>query len=87
VYASVRGRDSIVVYAIDDVSGSLTYLGHTGCGGRSPRHFTIDPEGRYLLAANQSSDSVVSFAIDRDTGGLRQVASLDIPKPACVVFA
>jgi 6-phosphogluconolactonase len=87
VYASVRGRDSIVVYSIDDVSGALTYLGHTGCGGRSPRHFAIEPDGRYLLAANQSSDSVVSFALDCASGTLRQVAAIGVPKPACVVFA
>ena len=30
-------------------------------GGKTPRNFGIDPTGRYLLAANQDSDSIVVF--------------------------
>jgi 6-phosphogluconolactonase len=47
----------------------------------------VDPSGKYLLAANQDSDSVVTFAIDAKTGALKQVGEpLNVPMPVCVFF-
>jgi 6-phosphogluconolactonase len=43
---------------------------HTFTGAKVPRNFVIEPGGRWLLAANQNSDSVVSFAIDPKSGKL-----------------
>ena len=70
LYGSNRGHDSIVVFAIDDKTGRLTYVEHEPTGGSTPRGFGIDPTGTYLLAANQRSDSVVVFRIDAATGRL-----------------
>ncbi|MEI6198272.1 MAG: beta-propeller fold lactonase family protein, partial [Verrucomicrobiota bacterium] len=55
--------------------------------GRTPRFFAIDPAGRWLLAANQGSDSVVVFALDPETGKLKPAGqSIPIGSPVCAVF-
>lgn len=68
VYASNRGHDSIAVFSTDD-TGDLTLIAHTKTGGKTPRHFDIDPRGELLVVANQGSESVddgslVSFAVE-----------------------
>jgi 6-phosphogluconolactonase len=85
LYASNRGHDSLVIYAIEAETGWLTLVGHEPTQGRTPRHFTLDGHGRYLLVANQDSDTVVVFRRDVETGGLTAVAPpTPIPTPACL---
>jgi 6-phosphogluconolactonase len=85
LYGSNRGHDSIVIYAIDPMSGMLSSIGHKSTQGKTPRHFMIDPEGAFLLAANQDSDNLVAFKIDSISGELSQVGSeLYVPTPVCV---
>ena len=56
-------------------------------GGRWPRHFAIDPTGSYLLVANQESDTVNVFAVDRKTGRLTPTGeSAAVSATACVRF-
>ena len=87
LYASNRGHDSVVVYAIDQETGKLTYVENEKTGGRTPRNFGIDPTGKYLLAANQSTGFVVVFRIDGETGALEPTGqSVDQPSPVCVKF-
>jgi 6-phosphogluconolactonase len=87
LYASNRGHDSIVIYAIDQQSGKLTLVGHESTQGKTPRNFGIDPTGAYLLAANQQSDSVVAFKIDKTSGKLTPTgATAHIAAPVCVRF-
>jgi 6-phosphogluconolactonase len=87
LYASNRGHDSIVVYAIDQKKGTLTLIADVPTGGKEPRHFAIDPTGDFLLAENQLSDSIVEFRIDPATGGLTPTGqTLSVPSPVCVVF-
>ncbi|NJN54759.1 MAG: lactonase family protein [Anaerolineae bacterium] len=76
LYASNRGHDSLVIYAIDEATGLLTLVGHESTQGKTPRHFTMDAHGRFLLAANQDSDTVVVFRRDEETGRLTAVAPL-----------
>jgi 6-phosphogluconolactonase len=87
LYASNRGHDSIVVYAIDRRSGMLNQVADVPTGGKEPRHFAIDPSGHFLLAENQLSDSIVEFRIDAATGKLTATGeTLSVPSPVCVVF-
>jgi 6-phosphogluconolactonase len=64
----------------------LTPVGHQSTGGKTPRNFGIDPTGSFVLAANQSSDSVVVFRVDQQSGKLTQAASIEVPTPVCVKF-
>ncbi len=85
VYASNRGHDSIVAFAIDQESGALTLVGHTPSGGATPRNFAVTPSGRHLLVANQNGDSIVVFERDSALGSLRNTGvEMQIGTPVCV---
>jgi 6-phosphogluconolactonase len=87
LYASNRGDDSIVIYAIDGSKGTLTQVGKVSTGGKEPRNFEIDPTGKLLFAENQKSDNVVVFRIDQKTGQLAPTGKvLDVGAPVCLRF-
>ncbi len=87
VYGSLRAHDSIVILAVDEESGHLSLLGHESTQGHTPRNFALDPSGRYLLAANQDSHTIVSFRIDGETGLLTPTGyGIDVPTPACITM-
>lgn len=82
LYASNRGEDTLVVFAIAPTDGALTLVERISCGGRGPRHFTLDPTGRWLLCGNQDSATVAVFRRDGGTGrigGPIQEVPLDSP--------
>jgi 6-phosphogluconolactonase len=88
LYGSNRGHDSLVVYAIDDSTGRLSFVQHHPCLGRTPRDFGIDPTGRFLLVANQDSDAMIVFRIDPESGRLADAGQrAEIGTPMCVKFA
>jgi 6-phosphogluconolactonase len=87
LYASNRGHDSIAVFRLDAESGLPTFVEAVRTLGRTPRFFTLAPDGRLLFALNEDSDSIVAFDVDRD-GRLvapRQVAACG--SPVCMVFS
>jgi 6-phosphogluconolactonase len=88
LYASNRGDDSIALFAIDPLRQTLTPIDHTPTLGKTPRHFTLDPTGNFLLAANQDSGDIVVFRIQPHTGQLTPVGGpvKDAPFPVCVLF-
>ena len=92
LYASNRGlngntEQTIVMYHIDEQAGTLTYLGKQDTKGLVPRDFEIDPSGQFLLVANQDSDSVVTFKIDKATGRLKETGLVaTIKTPVCLKF-
>jgi 6-phosphogluconolactonase len=86
-YAADRFDDIIVTFAISPDTGRLTLLNRTSCGGKVPRHLTLDPSGRWLLVANQASDNISVLARDPRTGQLTAGKSVPLSKPQCLVFA
>jgi len=85
IYGSNRGHDSIVIFAIDEETGKLTYIGNEPTRGKTPRNFAIDPTGTFLLAENQRSNNIVTFRIDRQTGKLISTGHIiEIPSPVCI---
>ena len=81
------GRDSIVIFRVDERTGFLTAAGSVPSGGRTPRHFKIAPGGRFLVMGNQNGNTIVVFAIDSNTGALSRVGEpIAIDAPACFVF-
>lgn len=88
VYGSNRGHDSIVVYQRDAATGSLKLLQHASCGGKIPRHFKIDPTGKWLLCAHMDSNTISVLPLDPATGLLgAPVATVASPSPICLLFA
>ena len=87
LYVTNRGHDSIAQYAVDASKGTLTLVGHTPSGGRTPRNITIDPTNQYLISANQAGENIVVFKIDAKTGGLTPTgATGPVPQPGGVFF-
>ncbi len=91
VYGSNRGsgdgHDSLAVFRVG-TDGRLAAVGHLDVGGRAPRHFAIDPSGRWLLVALQDSDSIVVFRLDPATGLPKATgARLQLSRPVCLLFA
>ncbi len=88
LYASVRRHDSIAIFAVAPDGSALTLIGNEPTRGRTPRHFALSPDGRLLVAANQDSDSLVTFRVDAETGKLTPTGhSAVVPSPACVLIA
>ena len=84
IYGSNRGHDSIVSFSIDE-AGRLAEPEHVSTRGAHPRYFGLDLSGRWLLAANQSSDNVVVFALNE--GRPRDVVcETSVPRPVCLLF-
>lgn len=86
LYASNRGHDSIVIYAIDQNTGLLEYVDIIPSGGKTPRNFAIDPTGNYLLVCNQDTDNIVVFRINQKSGKLSKVSEYSMPTPVCIKF-
>jgi 6-phosphogluconolactonase len=85
VYASNRGHDSIAVFNVENKTGALELKTITDSGGAGPRDFNIDPAGNFLLAANQNSDNLLVFSIDKQ-GNLEKKGDYPVPSPVCLVF-
>ncbi len=86
VYATLRGHDSVSVFAAKK-SGKLTFVQNISSGGKVPRGLGIDPTGRWLFTGNQKSDNVAEFSIEAKTGKLTATGiELRIGSPVDVKF-
>jgi 6-phosphogluconolactonase len=84
---TVRGPDTIGVFSIDPKDGTLTPVEHVLTGGIMPRNFTIDPSGKFLMAANQLSNNIVIFSINGVTGRLSPTGrEIKVDTPVCLKF-
>ncbi|MFC0575703.1 lactonase family protein [Paraburkholderia solisilvae] len=88
VYASNRGdANEIVIYAVDPSNGHLREVGRQSSLGKSPREFSIDPTGHWLIVGNQNSDTAYVFRRDLQSGLLdANPARLDIGAPVDFVW-
>jgi 6-phosphogluconolactonase len=87
VIVSNRGENSLVVFAIDGLRGALTLRQRVACAGKTPRQFTLDQTGRWLLCGNQDSGTVTVFSVDRNQQISGPVQTLAIPMPQMILFA
>jgi 6-phosphogluconolactonase len=87
VYAADRFDDVLVSFKVDAATGKLTKLGSSKYGGKTPRHIALDPTERWLLVANQDSDTISVVKRDAKTGLLAESGrEFPIVKPQCLVF-
>lgn len=88
LYGSNRGHNSIAVYNIDRMKGTLTWIQDEPTQGKIPRGFAIEPSGHFLLAANQNSDNIAILRIDPTTGQLSSTGkTINAPAPVDIKFA
>lgn len=87
VFASNRGHNSIVVYKVISERGELELVKRESCEGRTPRHFVLTPDGRWMLVENQDSDNVAVFAVNARTGELKSTGQkYELGAPVCAVL-
>jgi 6-phosphogluconolactonase len=88
LYASNRaGIDTISAFSINPTKGTLQLKNEYPTMGKTPRNFAIDPTGKFLLAANQESNNIVTFRIDAITGALSPTGDVvEAPAPVCITF-
>lgn len=88
LYASNRGgSNTIAIFSINPSVGMLKMKGIVEARGKTPRNFTIDPTGNFLLVANQNSNNVVVFRRNKQTGMLTATGnSVSLPSPVCLVW-
>lgn len=70
VYCANRLHDSIAIFAIDPLNGSMKLQDIVWTRGSYPRNFEIEPNGNFMYVAHSRSDNVTTFAVDKSTGGL-----------------
>jgi 6-phosphogluconolactonase len=85
LYASNRANaNSIAIFRIKK-NGTLADVGHQSTLGRTPRNFSLDPSGNFLLVANQNSDEIVVFKRNVETGLLTDTQQrIKVGEPVCL---
>ena len=85
VYTSMRSDNTIRLFEFDRISESLNYIASYPTGGRTPRDFTIDPTGKWLLVAHQDSDTIAIFNVNSYNGTLSLFNTVEnIKSPVCL---
>ena len=65
LYASNRGHNSLAGFSVDAKTGELSPIGWFPTE-KEPREFEIDPSGRFLIAAGESSGKIALYRIHSD---------------------
>ena len=86
LYTSTRFSDVLTAFRIDPQHGHLTQIQQLPCGGKTPRFFSLDPTERWLLCANQDSDTISVFGRDRASGRLTPANIYPAPNPQCILW-
>jgi 6-phosphogluconolactonase len=86
LYGSNRGENTIVIFRIDQTTGTLQLVGRESVRGDWPRNFTLDPTGKFLLVANQKSNNITVFERDAALGTLSYLNEFSLPSPVCLEF-
>ncbi|MCH2225924.1 MAG: lactonase family protein, partial [Crocinitomicaceae bacterium] len=74
LYVSNRqDENSISIFRINQNNGKLMLKTHQSTFGNIPRSFVIDPTGKYLIVANQTSNDLVIFSRNFETGLLIKI--------------
>jgi 6-phosphogluconolactonase len=85
LYASNRGNENnIAIFSIHE-NGTLKSVGYQTTFGKTPRNFSIDASGKFLIVANQSTGTVIVFKRNQKNGLLTKTGNeINIENPTCV---
>jgi len=85
LYTSNRGHDSISIFSISQIDGTLNYLKTESAEGEYPWSLDINSTGDFLIVANQRSNNLVIFQRNKENGMISKIAEmLDV---SCTVTA
>lgn len=80
VYVPVLEADHVMQLRLDAGSGMLTPNDPPTVAtkaGAGPRHFTIHPNGKWGYLITETTATIGTYSIGKDTGSLREVAYID----------
>jgi len=87
IYTSMRSDNTIRLFAFDPIAESLNYIASYPTQGRTPRDFTIDATGKWLLVAHQDSDTISIFNVNSYNGTLSLFNTVEnIKSPICLAW-
>jgi 6-phosphogluconolactonase len=87
IYTSMRSDNTIRLFAFDPIAESLSYIASYPTQGRTPRDFTIDATGKWLLVAHQDSDTISIFNVNSYNGTLSFHKTVNnIESPVCLAW-
>lgn len=86
LYGSNRGENSIVVFKRNLKTGTLEKIQNISVNGDWPRNFIVSPDGNFLLVANQRSENISVYKVNKESGQLTYSYKLDTPAPVCLLF-
>lgn len=89
LYTSSRGHKDryhcITVFKIEE-SGKLEFQGRVTDGINQPRNFSLSPNGKFLLVANQYGDDVIVFKVKENGMLVLTEHAVKLSMPACLKF-
>ncbi len=87
IYTSMRSDNTIRLFAFDPIAESLNYIASYPTEGKTPRDFTIDPSGQWLLVAHQDSDTISIFSVNSYNGKLSLLNTVqNIKSSVCLAW-
>jgi 6-phosphogluconolactonase len=85
LYTSMRSDNTIRLFEFDPIKESLSFIASYPTEGLTPRDFTIDATGKWLLAAHQDSDTIAIFNVNSYNGTLSLFNTVEnIKSPVCL---
>ena len=87
IYTSMRSDNTIRLFAFDSITESISFIASYPTEGLTPRDFTIDASGKWLLVAHQDSDTISIFNVNSYNGTLSFHKTVNnIDSPVCLAW-
>ncbi len=86
LYGSNRGENTIAVFKRNVKNGMLKKIQNISVNGDWPRNFTLSPNGNFLIVANERSKNMSVYSVNKISGLLTYIYSLETPTPVCLLF-
>ena len=87
VYTSMRSDNTIRLFEFDPIQESLSFIASYPTEGSTPRDFTLDASGKWLLVAHQDSDTISIFNVNSYNGTLSFHKTVNnIESPVCLAW-
>jgi 6-phosphogluconolactonase len=83
----MRSDNTICLFGFDPIAESLSFIASYPNEGRTPRDFTLDASGKWLLVAHQDSDTITIFNVNSYNGILSYHKTVEnIESPVCLAW-
>jgi 6-phosphogluconolactonase len=85
VYVSMAPEQKIAVFRLNPKDETLTAVESIAVDG-APGALAVDPQKKFLFASLRTTSSLASFRIDADTGKLKPLSTVALPKGENAAF-